>query len=327
MKKIALAVLIIFAATLTAACSAPAPKVSHVYKFGYSSSRQDNLLEEYTYTVKSDDTLNESFNPPFILSGEGTYTVRIFKEDEAYLFRLETDFSFTGRYLFPVTNTYSDEFTDTFTAVSTAYIMGESLTPVSTVKTFETSIPEKFNYKKAYYTINTEYQKTNNTIRVTSTVTDEENRPDAYKIETDANKNYTAELKERIVDNEFIFLAIRLQPLTVTFTDKFKVPAVLDGIMQTISFNASQNKEVKTFKDPAKQDKDYDCIVISATLGGKYSGRNIIMYFTEVYPVDYLNGSDTISSNVSLLLEIKQENLIFTLTDYQNFAEKPTQES
>lgn len=324
MKKSIFAILCIITAVVFAGCTAPVPKIANDYKFGYASENVDGLLESYTYTVTSqDDTLREP-KPPFMLTGNGTYTVNLYKEEEEYKFRLETKLVFNGKYYFTAKDEYSQLFEDTVESISYAYINAESLTPISTVKTFETSLPIVENNentsKKAYYTTTSTY--TGNTI--SSQVKDNADYPDAFKVESEANKNFSAEIKERFVDNEFVFLAIRLQTLGTTFKDSFKVPDPLNGIMQTLSFQAAENTETKAFTDPADEtmDKNFDCIVISSSLSGKYSGRNILMYYTNDYSVKYISGTTAIDRNISLMLEFKQENLLYSLDEYQNFAQK-----
>ncbi len=329
MKRTVFSAICLILAVLFAGCSAPVLKIANDYKFGYISERQDGLLETSVYSVKSvDDISDTTVNPPFIITGEGTYTVNLYRDyAEEYLFKLVTELTFTGKYHYTQSDTYSEEFTNTFTSASYAYINSETFTAKSTQKVFETSVPViengAYTAKKAYYTVNSNYEKTAKGYLITSSVTDG-GQEGAETMQTDANKNFSSEIKERFVDNEFIFLALRLQTLNTSFTDSFKVPDPLSGVIQSVSVQADTNMQQKKFTDPANPDteKDFDCVVLSAALGGKYKGSNTVMYFTHDYSVNYLKNGEAISRNISLLLEIKQGNLVYTLDSYDNYAEK-----
>jgi hypothetical protein len=335
MKKSFFAAVMIIIALLFSGCAAPVKTISYDYKFGYNSIAEEGLLERFEYNITSDNDLSGTeTKPPFIIVEDdqynSTYTVDLYKEEEAYLFKIVTKLDFKGKYYFPSTDSYSPVFSDNITTTSYAYIETKALIPKSTEKICETSIPltlnEQYIVKKAYYRVNTVYEQNGGKIKATSTVTD--TRPDdadSYKVQTEANKNFTFETSERLIDNEFIFSAIRLQNLTTSFTDSFKVVDPLSGVVQQINAQAGQNLEKQEFTDPADEEnlKDYDCVAVSANINAKYTGKNVVMYFTTDYSITYLSEGEQIPINISLMLKIKQENLIFALVSYENFAEKP----
>lgn len=319
MKKIVALIIFIIIIVTFAGCAAPQNKISYSYRFGYETEHEDKLLESYTYTVKAEQlNADNTLNPPFYIKGNGTYTVNIYKE-EPY-FKIVTDFSFTGRYHFTADNSESEEFTDTIHSESFATISFDNFTPVSAQKSFVTSLPvfeEGKSSKKAYYSYNIDYQKVNNDIKIISAVKDEEtDDQDRILITDETNADVKLTTGGRLVDNEHIFLAVRLQTIDSKFTDSFNVFDSLYGVTQKLSVTTKENFEEREFDG-----KTYECYVLAASISGKNKGSDTLMYFARSYYYDYINnGKLEENININLLIEFKHGNLIYTLSEYNNYA-------
>lgn len=312
MKKSIIAILSIIIAIVLTGCNAQVHKIANSYKFGYFTENENGVLETFIYDVKSDENTlsSNTTKPPYILIGEGTYTVTISSVPaEDNMFMVETDFVFEGKYKYN-DGTFSDEFRDTISGTSYAVIGVETFRATTSVKNFKTSLPVLeegvYKIKEATYTVSTTYDVANSIIE--SNVTGHPNEK--------VNKNMSVTTKDRYLDNEHIFLAVRLQNLSNTFSDNFKVLDALNGISQTINFSTSTNTEVKKFSDT-----DYDCLVVTASLNSTYKGSNTVMFFTQQYSKKYYTKQGTaLDKNVSLMLEFKQGYVLYTLKSYENFA-------
>ena len=120
----------------------------------------------------------------------------------------------------------------------------------------------------------------------------------------------------RLVDNEHIFLAVRLQTIDSKFTDSFNVFDSLYGVMQKLSVTTKENFEEREFDG-----ETYECYVLAAAISGKNKGSDTLMYFAQSYYYDYINkGKLEENININLLVEFKHGNLIYTLSEYNNYA-------
>lgn len=328
MKKF-LAIIPIILALFLASCRAPEAPKSYSYKFGYVSEREDGLLESFIYDVeaKDDAYLESSLKPPFHLVGTGTYTLNVYRDaDDPKLFKLETSFSFKGRYKFPADNTYSEEFEDSFTGISYMRVDASSFEPVSMRKEYLVTIPSQNGIRRASYVVDVQYTKADGGFSVKSTVTDRQieglDEDDAIKVSNSKNADVTKELGGRVIDSqEQVFFALRLQKIGEGFTDSITAYNPMDVLTQSITVYAENEKTVKKFGG-----KDYPCFQLSASIMAQGLSASTAFFFTEAYPVKYLSGDGMeIAQNASLLLEIKQGDLLYTLKEYSNYAQKAPQ--
>lgn len=325
MKKI-FSIIPILLVLLLSSCRVPEVPKSYYYRFGYVSLEDDGLLESFTYSVEAKDNVYDSqtSKPPFHLVGTGTYTLKVYHE-EGTLYRITTDFSFQGRYKYPNTDTYSEEFEDSFTGVSYMKVDASSFEPVSMTKEYLTTIAYVDGIRRASYVVNVTYTKKNKGYTINSTVEDRDidglDEDEILKIADEKNSGVTTELQGRVIDTqEQIFFALRLQTITETFTDSITAFNPMDAISQTITAAVEQEKMVKKFGG-----KDYPCFQVRANMRAQDLGAAISLFYTEAYPIKYIyvdeNGIDWERQlNAYLLLEIKQGDLIYTLTQYQNHA-------
>lgn len=328
MKKFLVIIPIILTLFL-ASCSTPEAPKSYSYKFGYVSEREDGLLESFVYDIeaKDDAYLESSLKPPFLLVGTGTYSLNVYHDaDDPKLFKLETSFSFRGRYKFPADNTYSEEFEDSLTGVSYMRVGASSFESVSMRKEYLATIPHQDGVKRASYVVEIQYTKTDGGFSVKSTVADRQieglDEDDVIEISNSKNADVTMELGGRVIDSqEQVFFALRLQKIGEGFTDSITAYNPMDVLTQSISVHTESEKTVKKFDG-----KDYPCFQLSASIRAQGLSASTTFFFTEAYPVKYLSGDGTeITQNASLLLEIKQGDLLYTLKEYKNYAQKAQQ--
>lgn len=333
MKKFLVIIPIILTLFL-ASCSTPEAPKSYSYKFGYVSEREDGLLESFIYDVeaKDDAYLESSLKPLFHLVGTGTYTLNVYRDaDDPKLFKLETSFSFKGRYKF-ADNTYSEEFEDSFTGISYMRVDASSFEPVSMRKEYLATILSQDGIRRASYqdgirrasyVVDVQYTKADGGFSVKSTVTDRQIEGlDAIKVSDSKNADVTMELGGRVIDSqEQIFFALRLQKIGEGFTDSITAYNPMYVLTQSISVHTESEKTVKKFDG-----KDYPCFQLSASIMAQGLSASTTFFFTEAYPVKYLSGDGTeITQNASLLLEIKHCDLLYTLKEYKNYAQKAPQ--
>ena len=328
MKRFFAAKLIILCLIL-ASCSAPEAPRSYSYKFGYVSEREDGLLESFVYTVEAKDNVYDTsgLKPPFHLVGSGTYTLNVYRDaEDTRLFKLEASFNFKGRYKSPATNTYSDEFEDSFFGTSYMRIDANSFEPVSMRKEYLATIPYQDGTKRTSYVVDVKYTKAEGSFSIKSTVSDRDieglGEDEMIKIADGKNSDVSMDLKGRVIDSqEQIFFALRLQLIGEGFSDSFTTYNPMDALAQNISVYAESEKMVKKFGG-----KDYPCFKLSANVKAHDLSASIALFFAESYSAEYVNDDGNVTSqNASLLLEIKQGDLLYTLKEYTNYAQKPQQ--
>lgn len=328
MKKILTVFICALIALYFAGCGAPETKKSYTYKFGNITEEEDLLLESYLYHVESAEQDEDStLSPPYYVDGSGEYRVNIYQhiDGEVVNFKIETSLTFTGKYKYK-NGGESDEFTDTVQAVSYAEISSFSFTPISAEKTYNINLPEYsseedgYVLKSAKFTAKTEYGKDGNKLSVKSTITDSDGEK---KIQNEDNKSVSITVDGGYVENEQIFLQLRLQNIDAAFRDNFKVYDSINAVLKNMTVYSSETFEDKYFYGDDNASNKYTCYVLTAMLDGKYKGSDTVMYFAQDFYYDYLNKSGGYDKvNVNLLMEFKHGNLIYQLEEYNNFAEK-----
>lgn len=323
MKKILAFIVCAVVALTFAACAAPQTKKSFTYRFGTITEETDGLLESFVYHVEAQEQdLTSSISSPYYISGSGEYRVNIYQEENR--FKIETDFTFDGTYKFKGGDE-SATFTDTIHAVSYAAISSFSFTPISAEKTYNITLPEyseaenKYILKRANFTAQTQYGKSGNNLTIESSVTDSEGAEKNIKNKDNEDVNIT--VGGAYVENEHIFLQLRLQNIDAKFSDRFKVHDSISGVLKNITVATSQNFEDKSFY--GTDGESYKCYVLSAAIDDKYKGSDTLMYFAQEYNHKYQNsGGEYDTVNVNLLIEFKHGNLIYQLSEYTNYAVK-----
>lgn len=339
MKKLAILILTaLMAAVFLAGCSQPVPKRQYYYKFGFESTYEEDagLIEHTTYTVTgaSDRTFSNDFGtPPYYLTGEGTYDVKLYTGNDTE-FRLVTGLTFKGKYFYTESKTYSEEFTETVTGESTFTVNPSTFYAKNSEKTFHTYVPYrqqdgKFGLKQLSYKVTSAYESGEKNSTLNAKVADIDvfgaAEDDVYKVANDGNAAYSLGVEGRYLDNEHIYLGIRMQELTSGFTDSFYVFSPVDklALKLKVATAATDENAVEIRK---LDGNDVECIKLSASLDATNKGKDMYFYYSTSIIKSYYNDNIRLDGyNLSLLMEFSQEDLVYTVSGYKNYAAAESQ--
>lgn len=292
--------------------------------------------EELVYKVSTKEDGTKSETP--IIVGTGTYTSKTSKvsHNGHDAFKLETVFSFTGKY---VSKTFSgNTFTDTINTSCTFYNHNFNYLPITSTRT--ASITNlKIDNDNKYTTSKLEYKTTSNStfkeeklVKIESTLFGKNNKTGLYDTpltfsndekEIQKETNYTYENpaeNKALFDNENLYYGIR-SLLSPSFTGQsISLNTPFDGQITRLYLNKStdENEGInkKTGLIPVKiDDKIYNSMLFTLSGGKNVSGIPIKLYFENEY--GYKKDDVTYKRNV--LVKIIQGNLIFELTTHPEY--------
>ena len=304
--------------------------------------------------------------PAVYLIGTGTYVTELYFNGGTE-YRYETRLTFYGQYVYTQNtpakgdDKLSETFTDTVVG-SSAFTLNEStFNAVSSTRTFTNAVPQlkdgvyTLEYPEITFKATYDASGHSNKLGVTSEVSEISKSGDFAVTENNKSFTFTAgssgscsPTPHRLYDNEHILLGIRVQTLPENFFDTLTVidqaaasarklsvaTALIDpnnadsGKVRLITY-AGKNTANPT--DPATgtrmPDGDYTCLKLSASLDGRYKGKNIDMYITTPefaysYAIDEKGTKLDTPTPVNVVMEFTQEYLRYTLSDYENFALK-----
>lgn len=331
-------------------CTTPAADPAFYFKFGDKSAITEGddkgLLEVHEYEVTREYEQSSIITSPFLV-GTGKYIVKIYSLENAE-YKVTTDFSITGKFI--LKNDQGEEvyksntFTDTITGESYFKLEAFALTAISSVKTYKHSYvinAEEEDVNKSYYRITSQYKQEDGKTILNSKFEDLAEEGVTYvPAQTEANKAYTTSVMGRYIDGEQMFLMIRLQDIGTTFKDSFYAFDPFNAPAVALKFNVSKvmgttQKEADSLTTVNISGDKYDiggfkpadglvkAIELTASLNNKYSGQPIMMKFSKdlKYNFESLGGTSK-SVDLQLLLEFKQENLVYKLVKYENTAVK-----